>query len=169
MLQTVTAFPPVSIHDSCPIVLSLTSILPFVPLPLATFWMMRISPSRVLPRLTPPPVAPATLISCTCSCVFTVHRPPASSPPPCVQTSMRVFPPERGLMIRERSTGSYRVGPYFLAKSTSDIGLYTVAPILYATAVYWCVGLRSDAGVFFKFLLLFMGQVRAERGGVRRG
>eukprot|EP00903_Cladosiphon_okamuranus_P006188 g6085.t1 len=76
-----------------------------------------------------------------------------------LNTSMRVFPPERGLMIRERSTGSYRVGPYFLAKSTSDIGLYTVAPILYATTVYWCVGLTADAGVFFKFLLLFMGQV----------
>eukprot|EP00752_Nemacystus_decipiens_P017531 g15711.t1 len=76
-----------------------------------------------------------------------------------LNTSMRVFPPERGLMIRERSTGSYRVGPYFLAKSTSDIGLYTVAPILYATAVYWCVGLRGEAGIFFKFLLLFMGQV----------
>lgn len=82
-----------------------------------------------------------------------------------LNTSMRVFPPERGLMIRERSTGSYRVGPYFLAKSTSDIGLYTVAPILYATAVYWCVGLRPEAGVFFKFLLLFMGQVRGGRGG----
>lgn len=68
-------------------------------------------------------------------------------------------------MIRERSTGSYRVGPYFLAKSTSDIGLYTVAPILYATAVYWCVGLTADAGVFFKFLLLFMGQVRQRREG----
>ncbi|CAB1099125.1 ABC [Ectocarpus sp. CCAP 1310/34] len=76
-----------------------------------------------------------------------------------LNTSMRVFPPERGLMIRERSTGSYRVGPYFLAKSTSDIGLYTAAPILYATAVYWCVGLRPEAGAFFTFLLLFMGQV----------
>lgn len=71
---------------------------------------------------------------------------------------MRVFPPERGLMIRERSTGSYRVGPYFLAKSTSDMGIYTAAPILFATAVYWCVGLRAEAGAFFLFLVLFMGQ-----------
>lgn len=76
-----------------------------------------------------------------------------------LNTSMRVFPPERGLMIRERSTGSYRVGPYFLAKSTSDIGIYTVAPILFATSIYWCVGLRPEAGAFFTFLLLFMGQV----------
>lgn len=76
-----------------------------------------------------------------------------------INTSMRVFPPERGLMIRERSTGSYRVGPYFLAKSTSDIGLYTAAPILFATAVYWSVGLRADAGHFFLFLLIFMLQV----------
>lgn len=64
-------------------------------------------------------------------------------------------------MIRERSTGSYRVGPYFLAKSTSDMGLYTAAPILFATAVYWCVGLRPDAGHFFIYLVLFMLQVRA--------
>ncbi|CAN0389889.1 unnamed protein product, partial [Laminaria digitata] len=71
---------------------------------------------------------------------------------------MRLFPPERGLMIRERSTGSYRVGPYFLAKSTSDIWAFTVAPILYATSVYWCVGLRPEAGAFFAFLLLFIAQ-----------
>ncbi|CAM9153959.1 unnamed protein product [Scytosiphon promiscuus] len=76
-----------------------------------------------------------------------------------LNTSMRVFPPERGLMIRERSTGSYRVGPYFLAKSTSDLGIYTVAPMLLATVVYWCVGLRAEAGPFCIFLLLFMGQV----------
>ena len=85
------------------------------------------------------------------------------------QTSMRVFPPERSLMIRERSKGSYRVGPYFLAKSTSDIGIYTVAPILFATIVYWCVGLRPEAGAFFVFLLLFMGQVSSGNGGVGVG
>ena len=62
-------------------------------------------------------------------------------------------------MMRERSTGSYRVGPYFLAKSTSDMGLYTVAPLLYATIVYWSVGLRAEAGAFFIFLLIFMLEV----------
>lgn len=80
-----------------------------------------------------------------------------------LNTSMRIFPPERGLMIRERSNGSYRVGPYFLAKSTSDIGIYTVAPMLLAAAVYWCVGLRPEAGAFFIFLVLFVAQVRGER------
>ncbi|CAM9433378.1 unnamed protein product [Ascophyllum nodosum] len=77
-----------------------------------------------------------------------------------LNTSMRLFPPERSLMIRERSTGSYRVGPYFLAKSTSDLGIYTLAPILYATVIYWSVGLRPEAGAFFIFLLLFMGEVK---------
>ena len=64
-------------------------------------------------------------------------------------------------MIRERSTGSYRVGPYFLAKSTSDVGAFTVAPILCATLIYWCVGLRPEMGAFFVFLLLFIGQVKS--------
>ncbi|CAN0031490.1 unnamed protein product, partial [Choristocarpus tenellus] len=72
---------------------------------------------------------------------------------------MRVFPPERGLMIRERSTGSYRVGPYFLAKSFSDIALYTTVPLLFATVVYWTVGLRPEASAFVLFLLFFLGQV----------
>lgn len=62
-------------------------------------------------------------------------------------------------MIRERSTGSYRVGPYVIAKSLADIGLDTAAPILFATTVYWCVGLRPDAGHFLIYLLLFMAQV----------
>ncbi|CAN0193610.1 unnamed protein product [Discosporangium mesarthrocarpum] len=72
---------------------------------------------------------------------------------------MRVFPPERSLMMRERSTGSYRVGPYFLAKSLSDVGLYTVVPMLFATVVYWAVGLRPEPGAFFIFLVIFMGEV----------
>lgn len=73
---------------------------------------------------------------------------------------MRVFPPERGVMIRERSTGSYRVAAYFLAKSTSDVGSFTVTPFVLATIVYWSVGLRPEAVAFFFFLCLFLGQVR---------
>lgn len=66
-------------------------------------------------------------------------------------------------MVRERSTGSYRVAPYFLAKSMSDIGMYTVAPIGFALVVYWCIGLRADFVHFLIFLVFFMSQVR-ERG-----
>ena len=62
-------------------------------------------------------------------------------------------------MMRERSTGSYRVGPYFLAKSTSDMGLYTVAPLLFGILVYWAAGLRPEAGPFFIFTLIFMFEV----------
>ena len=76
------------------------------------------------------------------------------------KTSMRVFPPERGVMIRERSTGSYRVAAYFFAKSTSDVVSFTVTPLVLATIVYWSVGLRPEAGAFFLFLCLFFGQVR---------
>ncbi|CAN0186714.1 unnamed protein product, partial [Laminaria digitata] len=80
-----------------------------------------------------------------------------------LQTSMRVFPPERGVMIRERSTGSYRVGAYFLAKSTSDVASFTPAPLVLGTIVYWSIGLRPEAGAFFAFLCLFLGQVRHVR------
>lgn len=77
---------------------------------------------------------------------------------------MRVFPPERGVMIRERSTGSYRVGAYFLAKSTSDVVSFTVTPLVLASMIYWSVGLRPEALAFFAFLCLFLGQVRSKSG-----
>lgn len=65
-------------------------------------------------------------------------------------------------MIRERSKGSYRVAPYFLAKSMGDIGMHIVAPIGYALMVYWCVGLRSDFAHFLIFMVLFMAEVRSD-------
>ncbi|KAG5177382.1 ATP-binding cassette superfamily [Tribonema minus] len=74
---------------------------------------------------------------------------------------MRVFPAERGLMMRERSTGSYRVGPYFLAKSFSDMALYVLFPAIYATLVYWCVGLRPSASAFVVYLVIFLSEIMA--------
>lgn len=72
---------------------------------------------------------------------------------------MRVFPAERGLMMRERSTGSYRVGPYFMAKCMSDLTLYLVFPIFYAILVYWSVGLRTDAAHFVLFIFIFVTNI----------
>ena len=54
-----------------------------------------------------------------------------------------------------------------MAKSTSDIGLFTVAPILFATTVYWCVGLRPEAGTFLTYLRLLIAQVSG--GSVCKG
>mmetsp|Transcript_10082 Transcript_10082/g.15181 ORF Transcript_10082/g.15181 Transcript_10082/m.15181 type:complete len:661 (+) Transcript_10082:84-2066(+) len=72
---------------------------------------------------------------------------------------MRVFPSERGLMVRERSAGSYRVGPYFLSKSFSDIYLYIVFPSIYGIMVYFSAGLNGDAEAVFIFLGLFLMQI----------
>lgn len=72
---------------------------------------------------------------------------------------MRIFPSERSLMVRERSTGTYRVGPYFISKSLSDSMLYLVWPALYGLVVYFCVGLRTSPASFFIFLLVFLTEI----------
>jgi len=72
-----------------------------------------------------------------------------------MSTVTRIFPSERALMLRERSTGTYRASAYFLAKSCSDIWPTFVFPLLYATIVYWAVGLRPEASSFFIYLCIF--------------
>mmetsp|Transcript_8874 Transcript_8874/g.25789 ORF Transcript_8874/g.25789 Transcript_8874/m.25789 type:complete len:696 (-) Transcript_8874:191-2278(-) len=69
---------------------------------------------------------------------------------------LKVFPPERSLMLRERDAGAYRVLPYFLAKSSSDFSSLFFFPVMYAVAIYFAVGLREGADHFFIYMALFM-------------
>eukprot|EP00753_Platysulcus_tardus_P022749 PLAT9965.2.p2 GENE.PLAT9965.2~~PLAT9965.2.p2 ORF type:complete len:560 (+),score=296.57 PLAT9965.2:483-2162(+) len=73
--------------------------------------------------------------------------------------TVRVFPPERSLFMRERSTGSYHVGAYFLAKTMNDLFFTITLPTLYATIVYFAIGFVPDAAVFFSFLGIFLSVV----------
>ena len=52
-------------------------------------------------------------------------------------------------MQRERANGTYRMLPYFLAKSAGDLVAVFVLPIAYAVIIYFSVGLKHDAGAFF--------------------
>jgi ATP-binding cassette subfamily G (WHITE) protein 2 len=63
------------------------------------------------------------------------------------------FPLERALMIRERSSGTYYVSAYFLAKSMADMSVQSIAPIVYSLVVYPNVGFKEYERRFGGFLL----------------
>uniref|UniRef100_A0A6U1MQ19 ABC transporter domain-containing protein n=1 Tax=Fibrocapsa japonica TaxID=94617 RepID=A0A6U1MQ19_9STRA len=75
-------------------------------------------------------------------------------------TVCRIFPKERSLMMRERSTGSYQVGPYFLAKTCSDLTAGYVVPTIYAIMVYCFCGLYTGSvSHFFLYMAIFWAMV----------
>jgi len=60
------------------------------------------------------------------------------------------FPPERAVLIRERSSGAYRLIAYFLSKNVAEIPFIFLFPTLFLLIMYYMVGLRGD---FVHFLL----------------
>jgi len=72
-----------------------------------------------------------------------------------VLTSINSFSVERVIMQRERAKAMYRMSPYFLAKTFGDLVNSVAMPMLYATIVYWCAGLKADAAAFFIYLASF--------------
>eukprot|EP00741_Cyanophora_paradoxa_P007497 tig00001130_g7252.t1 len=82
------------------------------------------------------------------SCVFWGFFP--------LYNALSAFPPERGVLMRERASGAYYLSSYFMAKTTSEIPLECVFPTLFAVIVYWMSGLRNDGGAFIVFLLILV-------------
>ncbi|KAI9000112.1 hypothetical protein DFJ74DRAFT_775677 [Hyaloraphidium curvatum] len=64
------------------------------------------------------------------------------------------FPSQRRIIVRERQSGTYRTSSVFLAQGLAYLPLITGSVLAFASAVYWMVGLRADAGKFFLFLLV---------------
>jgi hypothetical protein len=52
------------------------------------------------------------------------------------------FPSERSVLMKERASGSYRLSAYFVAKTLSDVPLYTSMPGVYAVITWHCIGLH---------------------------
>lgn len=69
--------------------------------------------------------------------------------------SMHIFARESALLRRERAKKMYRVLPFFIAKTLSDMTNNVLLPTLYGAFVYWTVNLRPTAGAFFMFVLSF--------------
>jgi energy-coupling factor transporter ATP-binding protein EcfA2 len=81
-------------------------------------------------------------------------------------SALLAFPAERSVLNRERRSGAYRVSAYYVAKCLADIPVACVYPALMSLIVYWCTGLRQDAGAFFAYLgtMLLISQVAQSLG-----
>ncbi|XP_021858980.1 ABC transporter G family member 22-like isoform X2 [Spinacia oleracea] len=87
-----------------------------------------------------------------------------------VFTAIFAFPQERAMLLKERAADMYRLSAYFLARTTSDLPLDLVLPVLFLLVVYFMAGLRLDAGIFFLTVLtVFLCIVAAQGLGLAIG
>ena len=75
-------------------------------------------------------------------------------------TAMMTFPPERSIIFKERSSGSYRLSAYFLSKTVSEAPLRLTLPFTYLVISYWLSNL-SNISAFFPFLIVQLMSVLA--------
>ncbi|CAM8894972.1 unnamed protein product [Rhodiola kirilowii] len=87
-----------------------------------------------------------------------------------VFTAIFTFPQERAMLAKERAADMYRLSAYFVARTTSDLPLDLMLPILFVLVVYFMAGLRISASPFFLTLLtVFLCIVAAQGLGLAIG
>ncbi len=80
-----------------------------------------------------------------------------------VFTAIFTFPQERAMLSKERAADMYRLSAYFVARTTSDLPLDLMLPVLFHLVVYFMAGLRRSAGPFFlSMLTVFLCIVAAQ-------
>lgn len=58
------------------------------------------------------------------------------------------FPNEFRMMVKERTSGMYRLSAYYIARTASDLPMDCTIPTLFVCIVYWTGGLRVSALAF---------------------
>ncbi|KAL9247061.1 hypothetical protein vseg_020532 [Gypsophila vaccaria] len=87
-----------------------------------------------------------------------------------VFTAIFAFPQERAMLLKERAADMYRLSAYFLARTTSDLPLDLVLPVLFLLVVYFMAGLRLDALTFlYTVLTVFLCIVASQGLGLAIG
>lgn len=74
------------------------------------------------------------------------------------------FPQERSMLIKERSSGMYRLSSYFLARTVGDLPMELVLPTIFVIITYWMGGLKRDATTFILTLLVILYNVLVSQG-----
>ncbi|KAL4341104.1 hypothetical protein GQ457_08G024480 [Hibiscus cannabinus] len=69
------------------------------------------------------------------------------------------FPQERRMLIKERSSGMYRLSSYFLARTFGDLPLELALPTAFVFIIYWMGGLKPDPLTFILSLLVVLYSV----------
>ncbi|KAK2994363.1 hypothetical protein RJ640_017875 [Escallonia rubra] len=75
-----------------------------------------------------------------------------------------VFPQERPMLIRERSSGMYRLSSYYFARVAGDLPMELVLPTIFVTITYWMGGLKPSVTTFVLTLLIILFNVLVSQG-----
>jgi len=70
--------------------------------------------------------------------------------------SIFVFPNDFRMMLKERSSGMYRLSAYYTARSLTDLPMECFIPSMFVIIVYWMSGLRDTAEAFFSHWLAIL-------------
>ncbi|KAF3785495.1 ABC transporter G family member 22 [Nymphaea thermarum] len=87
-----------------------------------------------------------------------------------VFTAIFTFPQERAMLAKERSVDMYRLSAYFIARTSSDLPLDLILPVIFLGIVYFMAGLKLDVSAFFLTMVtVFLSIVAAEGLGLAIG
>lgn len=82
----------------------------------------------------------------------------------------RRFPTEIGMVLKEKSSGMYRLSAYYLARTLSSLPLDLVYPVMFVTIIYWSGGLRPQFQWFLANLCgVLLGVLTAQSIGLLLG
>src|SRR5690606_34760178 len=69
---------------------------------------------------------------------------------------LNMFPEDRARIVRERASDSYRGWTAYFAKLISAWPTLMLVNVVYASALYWMIGLQAKASKFFIFVLIVL-------------
>jgi ABC-type multidrug transport system permease subunit len=84
--------------------------------------------------------------------------------------SLMAFPSEREVILKERSSGSYHLSAYFMAKTTSELPMRVALPTIYMIVSFWMTGISKRFDLFlFSTLVSLLSVVAGESLGLMIG
>ncbi|MCL7038524.1 hypothetical protein MKW94_015286 [Papaver nudicaule] len=74
------------------------------------------------------------------------------------------FPQERPMLIKERSSGMYRLSSYYFARIAGDLPMELVLPTIFVAITYWMGGLKPSPLNFILTLFIILFNVLVSQG-----
>ncbi|VYS58583.1 unnamed protein product [Arabidopsis thaliana] len=74
------------------------------------------------------------------------------------------FPQERPMLIKERSSGIYRLSSYYIARTVGDLPMELILPTIFVTITYWMGGLKPSLTTFIMTLMIVLYNVLVAQG-----
>lgn len=69
------------------------------------------------------------------------------------------FPQERRMLMKERTSGMYKLSSYFLARTIGDLPLELALPTAFVFIIYWMGGLKPSPIIFLLSLIVILYNV----------